>query len=115
MDSLFGRAREARRTLAILTVGVVVLGLIGFKTMGGARAGAEPVTPPPPAAPPTTVAPAPAHPEVDQAVREASDKLEKIVADDLRARFPNANLTIENRSIGGHAAQLLVKTAEADL
>jgi len=39
----------------------------------------------------------------------------RTVADDLKARFPNANLTIENRAIGGHAAQLLVKTAEADL
>jgi hypothetical protein len=39
----------------------------------------------------------------------------KIVADDLRARFPHANLVIENRAIGGHSSQLLVKTAEADL
>ena len=39
----------------------------------------------------------------------------KLVADDLRARFPNADLVIENRAIGGHASQLLVKTAEADL
>jgi len=39
----------------------------------------------------------------------------KIVADDLRARFPNADLVIENRAIGGFASQLLVKTAEADL
>ncbi len=39
----------------------------------------------------------------------------KIVADDLRARYPNADLVIENRAIGGHASQLLVKTAEADL
>lgn len=37
------------------------------------------------------------------------------VADDLRRRFPHARLVIENRAIGGHAAQLLVKTAEADL
>jgi hypothetical protein len=39
----------------------------------------------------------------------------KRVADDLRARFPHANLVIENRAIGGHSSQLLVKTAEADL
>ena len=39
----------------------------------------------------------------------------KQVADDLRARFPNADLVIENRAIGGFASQLLVKTAEADL
>jgi len=37
------------------------------------------------------------------------------VADDLRRRFPNANLQIENRAIGGFASQLLVKTAETDL
>ena len=37
------------------------------------------------------------------------------VAEDLRKRFPNANLIIENRAIGGHSSQLLVKTAEADL
>lgn len=39
----------------------------------------------------------------------------KIVEEDLRKRFPNADLTIENRAIGGHASNLLVKTAEADL
>lgn len=33
----------------------------------------------------------------------------------LRASYTNANLVIENRAIGGHAAQLLVKTADADL
>ena len=33
----------------------------------------------------------------------------------LRATYTNANLVIENRAIGGHAAQLLVKTADADL
>jgi len=37
------------------------------------------------------------------------------VAEDLRHRFPDANLTIENRAIGGHSSQLLVKTVEADL
>ena len=39
----------------------------------------------------------------------------KPVADDLRHRFPNADLIIENRSLGGYAAQLLVKSAETDL
>ena len=39
----------------------------------------------------------------------------KIVADDLRARFPNANLVIENRALGGFASQMLVQTAETDL
>lgn len=39
----------------------------------------------------------------------------KEVAEDLRRRFPNANLLIENRAIGGFASQLLVKTAETDL
>jgi hypothetical protein len=39
----------------------------------------------------------------------------KLVADDLRARFPHADLVIENRALGGFASQLLVKTAETDL
>ncbi len=39
----------------------------------------------------------------------------KRVAEDLRKRFPNARLVIENRAIGGHSSQLLVKTAEADV
>jgi len=39
----------------------------------------------------------------------------QIVADDLRARFPQANLIIENRALGGYASQMLVKTAETDL
>ena len=39
----------------------------------------------------------------------------KEVAADLRRRFTNANLVIENRGLGGFAAQLLVKTAETDL
>jgi hypothetical protein len=39
----------------------------------------------------------------------------KEVARDLRERFPNANLVIENRSIGGFASQMLVRTAESDL
>jgi len=33
----------------------------------------------------------------------------------LRSTYTNANLIVENRAIGGHASQLLVKTAEADL
>jgi hypothetical protein len=39
----------------------------------------------------------------------------KHVADDLRKRFPNADLEIENRAIGGFAAQLLIRPAEHDL
>ncbi len=39
----------------------------------------------------------------------------KAVTADLKARFPNANLIVENRAIGGFASPLLVKTAEADL
>ena len=37
------------------------------------------------------------------------------VADDLRARFPYANLVIENRALGGFGSQMLVKTSETDL
>lgn len=39
----------------------------------------------------------------------------KAVADDLRRRFPHADLVIENRAIGGHSSQLLWRAAEADL
>lgn len=39
----------------------------------------------------------------------------KQVADDLRKRFPNADLEIENRAIGGFASQWLWRTAEYDL
>jgi hypothetical protein len=39
----------------------------------------------------------------------------KAVAADLRQRFPHADLVIENRAIGGHSSQKLVRTAEADL
>lgn len=39
----------------------------------------------------------------------------KLVADDLRQRFPHADLVLENRAIGGHSSQLLCKTAEADV
>ena len=37
------------------------------------------------------------------------------VKEDLAKRFPFARLEVENRAIGGHSSQLLVKTAEADL
>ncbi len=37
------------------------------------------------------------------------------VADDLRRRFPHADLKIENRAIGGFASQLLIRPAEHDL
>lgn len=39
----------------------------------------------------------------------------KIVADDLKVRFPHADLIIENRALGGFASNLLEKTAETDL
>lgn len=39
----------------------------------------------------------------------------KMVSDDLRRRFPHATLIAENRAIGGHSSQLLVKTMEADV
>lgn len=39
----------------------------------------------------------------------------KQVAEDLRKRFPNADLEIENRAIGGFAAQRLIWPAEHDL
>ena len=42
-------------------------------------------------------------------------KWAKVVEEDLRWRFPHANLVIENRALGGFASQLLVKTAETDL
>ena len=42
-------------------------------------------------------------------------KWAKLVEEDLRRRFPNANLVIENRALGGFASQMLVKTAETDL
>jgi len=37
------------------------------------------------------------------------------VADYIRKKFPYADLTIENRAIGGFASQLLIRTAEFDL
>jgi hypothetical protein len=39
----------------------------------------------------------------------------KDVAADLRRRFPHADLDIQNRSIGGWASQLLIRSAEHDL
>lgn len=39
----------------------------------------------------------------------------KTVADDLRRRFPHADLEIQNRAIGGFSTQILHKTAEHDL
>ncbi len=39
----------------------------------------------------------------------------KLVVDDLRARFPHANLVVENRALAGFSSQLLVRTAETDL
>jgi len=38
-----------------------------------------------------------------------------LVEEDLRRRFPHANLVVENRALGGFASQMLVKTAETDL
>lgn len=38
-----------------------------------------------------------------------------LVAADLKARFPHADLTVENRALAGYSSQLLVKTAESDL
>ena len=37
------------------------------------------------------------------------------LADDLRKQYPNADLTIENRAIGGYQAEALIKTADYDL
>lgn len=39
----------------------------------------------------------------------------KLVAEDLRRRFPHANLIIANRAIGGHSSPRLIKTMEADV
>lgn len=39
----------------------------------------------------------------------------KLVSEDLRRRFPHANLLIENRAIGGHSSPRLIKTMEADV
>lgn len=37
------------------------------------------------------------------------------VANDLKQRFPNADLTIENRAIGGFSAPILIRPSEHDL
>src|SRR5258708_4756409 len=37
------------------------------------------------------------------------------VAEDLRRRFPNADLVIENKAVGGFASQLLSRLAEHDI
>ncbi len=39
----------------------------------------------------------------------------RLVEEDIRRRFPNADLVIENRALAGFSSQLLVKTAETDL
>ncbi len=39
----------------------------------------------------------------------------KFVADDLRARYPDADLDIQNKAIGGFTAPALINTAEFDL
>ena len=39
----------------------------------------------------------------------------KQVAEDLRRRFPNADLVIENKAVGGFASQLLSRLAEHDI
>jgi hypothetical protein len=39
----------------------------------------------------------------------------KAVAADLRRRFPDADIDMENRAIGGFASQWLIRSAEADL
>jgi hypothetical protein len=43
------------------------------------------------------------------------DYARKAVEADLRKRFPNADLQIENRAIGGYTAPALIRTAEQDL
>jgi hypothetical protein len=37
------------------------------------------------------------------------------VKKDIEAKFPNANLIMENRAIGGFASQLLCKTVEMEV
>lgn len=39
----------------------------------------------------------------------------KDVEQDLRRRFPHANLIVENRALGGFGSQMLIHTAETDL
>lgn len=43
------------------------------------------------------------------------DEWSRVVADDLRARFPHTNFVIKNRAIGGCASQCLIAPAEHDL
>lgn len=38
-----------------------------------------------------------------------------LVADDLRRRYPNARLVVENRAIGGYSSQYLIRTVERDM
>ena len=38
-----------------------------------------------------------------------------IVRNELKARFPHANLTVENKAIGGFGAQMLIRTAAHDV
>jgi len=42
-------------------------------------------------------------------------KWSREVAEDLRRRFPHADLTVENRAIGGFSSSVLVRTAEHDV
>ncbi len=39
----------------------------------------------------------------------------KLVAEDLKRRFPNADLVIENKAVGGFASQILSRLAEHDI
>src|SRR5678816_3902872 len=39
----------------------------------------------------------------------------KLVAEDLRRRFPNADLDIQNKAVGGFASQILSRVAEHDV
>lgn len=43
------------------------------------------------------------------------DYARKAIEADLRQRFPNADLVVENRAIGGYTAPALIRTAEQDL
>ncbi|QIF01118.1 SGNH/GDSL hydrolase family protein [Roseimicrobium sp. ORNL1] len=44
-----------------------------------------------------------------------AQKWTKLVVEDLKKRFPNANIISENRALSGYASQLLSRTAETDL
>ena len=39
----------------------------------------------------------------------------RLVTEDLKTRFPNANLVVENRALAGYASQLLSHTVETDV